>query len=363
MKLVVVSNNPLPYHTPILNVLAERVDLDVVYMSREHPLGSFRDAWGTDPRFRYSFHRSAHVGIERIDLRLQISVGVSRTLSRHQPDAVLVSSWGPLTWEPLAWARTRRRTGLIWAESTSWSGLSRSRLSESVRSRVVRLASGYVANGTAARDYVVKLGAARERVVTSCLPSTLRPADKLSPPRSGAPRFLFVGRLIEQKQPLQAIGAFEAVLSRMPEATLTIIGTGPQSNEVEAAARRLGGAARLVGRIEGDALLQHYDAADVLVLPAVREVWGLVVNEALARGLFVVASDQVGAALDLVRGDAGRVVTAGDRDAIRLALLDAAEQITTIRERRADRPKAVRCCTPELFADAIVKAAELGGAR
>jgi hypothetical protein len=62
-------------------------------MSRDYPLGSFRDKWGQDPRFRYSFHRSAHVGIDRLDFRLQLSVGVSRTLAHLQPDALLGSSW------------------------------------------------------------------------------------------------------------------------------------------------------------------------------------------------------------------------------------------------------------------------------
>lgn len=363
MKLVVISNNPLPYHTPILNALGDRVDLDVIYMSRQHPLRSFRDPWGPDPRFRYSFHRSARLGIERIDLRVQLSVGVSLSIARHDPDALLVSSWGPLTWEPLVWARARGKTGIIWAESTAWSGLARSRLSDSLRRQVVRLARSYIANGTAARDYIVKIGAPRERVVTSCLPAPFVAADELPGPRSGAPRFLFVGRLIERKQPLQLIEAFEIVLGNVPGATLTMVGTGPLSERVEATANRLRGAVRIVGRLEGRDLIPRYDDADVLVLPALAEVWGLVVNEALSRGLFVVASNQVGAALDLVRGDFGRIVEAGDRLALVSALLDAAAQITTIRGRRLARIEAVRCCTPESFADDIVKAAEIGGVR
>jgi glycosyltransferase involved in cell wall biosynthesis len=363
VKLVVISNNPVPYHTPILNALGDRVDLEVIYMSRKHPLRSFRDPWGSDPRFRYSFHRSARLVSERIDFRIQFSVGVSRSLSRLKPDALLVSSWGPLTWEPLAWARARSRTGIIWAESTAWSGLTRSSLSDSFRGKVVHLARSYVANGTAARDYIVKIGAPRERVVTSCLPSPLMAADQLPGPRSGAPRFLFVGRLIERKQPLQLIEAFETLLGSVPGATMTIVGAGPLSETVEAAARRLGGAVRIVGRLEGHDLIAHYDDADVLVHAALGEVWGLVVNEALSRGLFVVASNQVGAALDLVRDDVGRIVEAGDRPALVNALLDAAAQIMTIRERRLSRIEVVRCCTPESFADDIVKAAELGAAR
>jgi len=66
-----------------------------------------------------------------------------------------------------------------------------------------------------------------------------------------------------------------------------------------------------------------YAAADVLVVPSIptrtfREPWGLVVNEAMNRGLPVIASDAVGAAAGgLVRdGRNGLVVRAGDPGAL-----------------------------------------------
>ena len=66
-----------------------------------------------------------------------------------------------------------------------------------------------------------------------------------------------------------------------------------------------------------------YAACDVLVVPSIatptfREPWGLVVNEAMNRGLPVIASDAVGAAAGgLVRdGRNGLVVPAGDSDAL-----------------------------------------------
>jgi glycosyltransferase involved in cell wall biosynthesis len=70
-----------------------------------------------------------------------------------------------------------------------------------------------------------------------------------------------------------------------------------------------------------------YAAADVLVLPSIptrtfREPWGLVVNEAMNRGLAVIATDAVGAAAGgLVRdGHNGIVVPAGDVGALAQAL-------------------------------------------
>ena len=70
-----------------------------------------------------------------------------------------------------------------------------------------------------------------------------------------------------------------------------------------------------------------YAAADVLVLPSIptavfREPWGLVVNEAMNRGLAVIASDAVGAvAGGLVRdGETGVVVPARDSGALAAAI-------------------------------------------
>ena len=66
-----------------------------------------------------------------------------------------------------------------------------------------------------------------------------------------------------------------------------------------------------------------YRACDVLVLPSWFEPWGVVVNEAVAAGLAVVASEAVGAAAELVRdGVNGRVFPVGDVAALGACLGD-----------------------------------------
>src|SRR5207247_9742522 len=60
-----------------------------------------------------------------------------------------------------------------------------------------------------------------------------------------------------------------------------------------------------------------YAASDVFVLPSAQESWGLVVNEAMAAGLPVIVSDEVGAAPDLVEGKGpGIVFPCGDVSAL-----------------------------------------------
>lgn len=160
MRLVYVSDGPLPYHTPILNALRERLDLHVIYMAEGHPLGDFVDLWGAEPQYPYEMYWSFPIRFRRLDFRAQVSVGVGRRIRRSAPDAVLVSSWGPLTWEPLVWSKCSRTASVMWAESTATSGLFRGPVSNSVRRRVVSLADTVVTESSSATSFVHELGAA-----------------------------------------------------------------------------------------------------------------------------------------------------------------------------------------------------------
>lgn len=66
-----------------------------------------------------------------------------------------------------------------------------------------------------------------------------------------------------------------------------------------------------------DVLADYYRAADLLVLPTWSDVWGLVINEAMAYGLPIVTTDRCVAGVELVEnGVNGYIVPARDRDAL-----------------------------------------------
>jgi glycosyltransferase involved in cell wall biosynthesis len=125
---------------------------------------------------------------------------------------------------------------------------------------------------------------------------------------------LFVGKFIEKKRPLDLIRAFKK--AALPDATLVFLGSGRLE---EAMHEQSSGAANIIFvPFQNQSAMPHaYAAADIIVLPSYGpyETWGLCINEAMACGKAVIASDHVGCAEDLVQpGRNGLIFPAGDAD-------------------------------------------------
>ena len=64
-------------------------------------------------------------------------------------------------------------------------------------------------------------------------------------------------------------------------------------------------------------LVRHYKAADLFVLPTREDIWGLVINEAMAYGLPVITTDRCVAGLELVEeGVNGYIIPVEDEKAL-----------------------------------------------
>jgi glycosyltransferase involved in cell wall biosynthesis len=151
-------------------------------------------------------------------------------------------------------------------------------------------------------------------------------------PRQG-PVILSVGRLVEKKQPLRLLQAFQRVRGEQ-RCSLLIVGTGPLEEELRSvvAAERIPDVV-FAGFLDQTEVWRAYACGDVFALVSSHdETWGLVVNEAMNFGLPIVVSDRVGSAADLVRsGENGFVVPWDDPDALTSALrcLIASEDLRT----------------------------------
>jgi glycosyltransferase involved in cell wall biosynthesis len=161
------------------------------------------------------------------------------------------------------------------------------------------------------------------------------------PPPEGALRVGYVGRLEEYK----GVGTLIEAVSGIAEATLEIIGAGPQADALAALSNRLGVADKISfrGFVDQGDLPDQYRQFDVVAVPSLprpgwREQFCRVAVEAMASGIPTVVSDT--GALPEVVGDGGLLVPAGDADALRAALrrlLDEPEIWLRTRQAALDR--------------------------
>ena len=128
---------------------------------------------------------------------------------------------------------------------------------------------------------------------------------------------LFVGRLEERKGFPIAIRAFEQLSARYPDLRLLVIGDGSERDAVDTLSSDARSRVEMLGRVNDDGLASYLKAADVYIGPATGgESFGIVLAEAMAAGLPVVASDIPGYR-DVARdGVEAVLVTPGDPDAL-----------------------------------------------
>ncbi|MCW2283551.1 glycosyltransferase involved in cell wall biosynthesis [Rhodoblastus acidophilus] len=153
----------------------------------------------------------------------------------------------------------------------------------------------------------------------------------------------FVGRLVEQKNPVRAVKAFALVAPTHPQALLAVIGGGPLEPDVLAAARAAGVAERV--RMVGYAPARDYmPAFDCLLCSSDYESSPLIFPEALMAGVPLVSTN-VGTVPELQRPE-GPVFAVADLTPE--ALADGLDQLLRLspEQRLALREAARRFAAP-----------------
>jgi len=371
MRIAIIMNMIAPYTTAVFDRLAQRADAElfVVYETAMEPSRQWKvqrdlpyehallDSWTVD----LSWLAVGSGFKTREDTYLYLPKRPVATLSQFSPDVVIAAGGG--IWSSpanLAALAARRRRG--WAYVPWWGSFLRTRptlprrLADPWVRMFIRSSDAWMAYGTRASVDLVRLGADPARIVIAPLVATRAPGP--SPRRRKKPagepvRYLFVGRLIERKGIDVLLDAFRDV----DGGELWIAGDGPLRHLVETAAAD-DAHVRLLGHVDGVELERLYREADVLVLPSYYDVWGLVVNEAQVHGLPVIASDEVGAAADLVDdGVNGLVVPTGSSAALAGAMNEIAGWTAADRRRCYRRSKEKRDeRSAEAAGDAIFEA-------
>jgi glycosyltransferase involved in cell wall biosynthesis len=204
-------------------------------------------------------------------------------------------------------------------------------------------AGGLLAVSASLRGQMAALGLAEEKIAvhyTGVDFAAFRPLDRTKAKRTlgvEGPLVVMAGALIARKGQDLAIEA----MRRVADATLVLVGDGPDKARLKALAAPLGGRVRFAGRRPHQDLPFYFGAADATLLPSVSEGLANVWVESLACGTPVVTCDAGGGAHEAIcRPEAGRIVAREPE-----ALAAAVSEILA----NPPEQEAVRRCVSEKF--------------
>lgn len=307
-----------PYRVRFFDELGKSAQVTVLY-SRPSTDVHHRDAKWFEP---------GQGGFRSVQLKSLCTIGgkqlcpeVCRWLKKDY-DAIIVGGYSsPTAILAMLWMRLR---GIPFTMEVD-GGLIRpdGKLKFACKRFLVRLADRWLSTGRETTRYLVHYGAKEEKIAqypfssfyrADILPDVVPTEAKLALRKKlGIPEkkvLLAVGQFIPRKGfdvLMQAAGQLEK------DTGVYLVG-GEATQEYLDLRRKLGAAnVHFVGFQKKQELAQYYQAADAFVLPTREDIWGLVINEAMAYGLPVVTTDRCVAGMELVEnGVNGYLVPAGD---------------------------------------------------
>lgn len=377
-RVLLLSNVPSPYLTPLFNKLGLEAgwELLICYVSR----WSSNVGWSEEQARDFAVNEQTVLDeqvlwLKSVSSQWAAALALVQTLWQQRPDYLVIYGYTRVPQlTALCWCFITGRPFALGGDATYYadnaSGF-RKFLKGYWLGRIARKAAAILVVGKASRMFWAAYGARPERVFEApfAVDNDWFAAERQ---RQGAKAmafrkqlgwenktvFLYVGRLIKRKNVDLIVRALRNTAS--PQVALLVAGSGEEREVLEILAN---GDPRIkfVGSASQQELAFYYALADVLVLPSRAEPWGLVVNEAMACGLAVIAHWQCGAAVDLVADDNGIVLHSFEVEELTAAINKLSTESATLKEMQQQSREKIDYWSFKNAAQAIQQAVEMTG--
>lgn len=340
-----------PYRVPFLEALQRKcAGLIVVLSTSMEANRHWSPQWGSlkvRVQKAWTFNSQTHHQLGFQDRGfVHIPRDTFAQLRRAKPDIILTSELGMRSLQAAIYRILHPRCRLIVQAALSehteqvW-GL----LRQALRYCILHMADGVIVNGQSGRRYVQRFGVPTHRISHVPYATDLATFDPAGFPRSPSRwpteiRLLSVGQLIPRKGLMPFLEALCTWTVDNPGSTVRwkLLGSGPLQTEIEGHPKPPNLKVVIVGDAQYREVPGFLADCDIMAFPTLADEWGMVVNEAMAMCIPVLASHYSQAADELVEpGVTGWLFEGGNPASIRRAFDQAfsvaADQLTIMGRR------------------------------
>lgn len=293
MKILYITNIPVPYRVEFFRQLAGKVDLTVVYEQRAD--GIREESWLKSGMAGYQAIYCDDYGALHVSEQVRF---IRRIIAEESYDLVVVGCYNTvLGMTLLTLLRQWRQRYVVNIDGKLFTG---SGLKKAVRNWLISGADGYlIAGDKSAKDLRCILG---EGVSICSYPfSSLTEQEVLDRSSAFSIRDQKLVLSVGQYEDYKGLDILLESATSLRDAHFCIVGMGKKQAEFDAMVKRYGlSNVETTSFLPPDELAALYEKAGLFVLPSRQECWGLVINEAAACGCPIVSTMGSGAAIEFL---------------------------------------------------------------
>ncbi len=300
LRIALITNHPPPFRIPIYEKIGKTagVELQAIFCSAREP----NRQWELPPlRFNHAFLKERFV--TRGSNFIHNNPDVFSTLKRFAPDVVVTTGFNPTFLYAFGYALAKGIAHVPMTDGTDSSEKSLSGPHKWIRRLIYSRSQAFIAASHGGVRLYQSYGIPANRCFQSCLCIDNAIYDRRAAHENVKYDLVFCGRIVPEKNPMFALDIANGLAEKLGRKIgILFIGSGEQTGELMTEAAR--NAASIEATFHGHAA-QHelpglYGSARLFLFPTVRDVWGVVANEACAAGLPIIVSPHAGAAGELV---------------------------------------------------------------
>ena len=321
MKVLFTTNVPSPYRVDFFNALGKLCDLTVLF---ETQAAKSRDtAWVADKitNFKAVFMKGYKYGEAEA-----VCFEVLHYLSLKKYDKIIVGMYSSVTGMlAIEYMKARRIPFIL----SSDGGIKKQEIGPKrwIKAHFISAASVWLSTGKITSEYLEYYGAKKDKIFIYPFTS-VRECDILDKPISVEEKKKFRNRLGMCEQTIVlSVGQFiyrkgyDILLSACKkiggDIGVYIVGGTPTEEYLKMKAELPNDNVHFVKFMPKEKLSEYYKAADIFVLPTREDIWGLVVNEAMAYALPVITTVQCVSGTEMINPEVtGSLLAVGDQDGI-----------------------------------------------
>ncbi|MDQ3050633.1 MAG: glycosyltransferase family 4 protein [Bacteroidota bacterium] len=328
-KVIFITNIPNPYRIPLFNEMSRQfreseIHLKLVFGAEGYKRRMFQlDKSEIDFDFEI-LEDKAHSFSDDGEKTLFLYRGLLKLLRRDKPDAIIVAGFSSATVQVFFHKLLSGTPYIIFSGSIDIKGRHYSFLRKMNRLLFIKAASAFVAYGNLAKKYLVNAGApvskvfiGRNTVDTSFFAEKTAALRKTGSADENKTHFTYVGYLVPRKNVQVLLEAIKIVSEQRSDFCVDILGEGISRRDLEKFVNdnKLNKCVTFYGFRQKEELPSFFAKSSGFLFQTGFDIWGLVLNEAMAAGLPCLASPNAGATFDLIKeGETGFVVDFDNRE-------------------------------------------------